>query len=516
MMKNIYLLTLCLISICLAQKTEAQGTRYLDEVFDDVEVTSDVVYGVNATVLLLPIVGEAVPQMLLMDVYQPAGDTLDERPLVLYFHTGNFLPHPQNSQPTGTKTDSTAVEICTRLAKMGFVAASVDYRLGWNPLATTRDERVFTLINAAYRGVQDARTCIRYFRKEADESGNPFKVDTDRIVLWGQGTGGYIPLNTASLDDYNKILTATGGKFITTDGMGNPIPMIIPQINGDIYGTSVGISPGDPLPFPAGDTLNYINHEGYSSDFNLSVNMGGAIGDSAWIDPGHVPMISFHVPTDPSAPYVEGLVLVPVNPPLEVVTVQGSYLISGLANDYGNNQVFVDASIDDPVSQVANSRNDGHEGLLPLIGTIPFDSAPWDWWSEDNPNHLIGLMTNPDMSREKAMRYIDSIMAYAAPRVCVALELGGCKTASVEVLDARDFNLEVYPNPAVNTVNIHMPEGEKIEYIEVYNQMGSSLVRTERVNNSFHQLDASTMPPGIYFMKIKLEEGIISARLVVN
>ena len=43
---------------------------------------------------------------------------------------------------------------------MGYVVASIDYRTGWNPLAATQSERTYQLINAAYRGVQDARTAL--------------------------------------------------------------------------------------------------------------------------------------------------------------------------------------------------------------------------------------------------------------------------------------------------------------------------------------------------------------------
>jgi carboxylesterase type B len=101
---------------------------------------------------------------LLMDVYQPAGDSEADRPVILYFHTGNFLPQYVNGSAVGTRTDSSAVEICSRFARMGYVVASVDYRLGWNPLAGTQTERTTQLIQAAYRGVQDSRTAVRYFR----------------------------------------------------------------------------------------------------------------------------------------------------------------------------------------------------------------------------------------------------------------------------------------------------------------------------------------------------------------
>ncbi|GIV31176.1 MAG: hypothetical protein KatS3mg029_0527 [Saprospiraceae bacterium] len=154
---------------------------------------------------------------LVMDVYEPVGDTETDRPLVIYFHTGSFLPFPQNGITGGKKDDSTAVEICKRLARMGYVAASADYRLGWNPLDPQELNRRWFLINAAYRGVQDARTCIRYFKKTAAEAGNPWGIDPNKIVLWGQGTGGYITLNSMCLDDYQKTLIS---KFL----LPGPIP----------------------------------------------------------------------------------------------------------------------------------------------------------------------------------------------------------------------------------------------------------------------------------------------------
>src|SRR5690625_6672470 len=92
-----------------------------------------------------------------------------------------------------------------RLAKMGYVAANMDYRLGWKPLADSQDERTNTLINAAYRGIQDLRTAIRYFRKSVEEEGNPYRVDTSRIVAWGGGTGGYVSLLADLFYDYNEI-----------------------------------------------------------------------------------------------------------------------------------------------------------------------------------------------------------------------------------------------------------------------------------------------------------------------
>ena len=109
----------CFLALAMLVYSGSSAQRYLTEVFADVEVQSDIIYGVNATVIAYAQLGQAITQPLAMDVYSPSGDTETNRPVILYFHTGNFLPTPQNGSPSGTKTDLNVVEMCTRLARMG-------------------------------------------------------------------------------------------------------------------------------------------------------------------------------------------------------------------------------------------------------------------------------------------------------------------------------------------------------------------------------------------------------------
>lgn len=511
-MKKIFTISMLLVAMLVAFSTEAQNKRYFDEIFDKVSVSTHT-YGVNATILYVQIFGEAVPAPLAMDVYTPDGDTETNRPLVLYFHTGDFLPFPQNGSPSGTRSDSTAVDICTKLAKRGYVVASVDYRLGWAPTSTDKTTRIFTLINAAYRGVQDARTCIRYFKKDVNENGNSFGIDPNKIVIWGQGTGGYIALNTGCLDNYLKIPTASNGKFVTVIG-GNTVPMVIPSVNGDIYGTSVGVVPAGYPGFPEGDTLCYPNHVGYDSDFALSVNMGGAVADTAWIDPGQPPLISFHTPYDPFAPYKEGIVKVPVNPPLDVVEVQGSYLAMKLANQYGNNDAFTNIIFNDPVSQVANTRNDGIEGLFPVIGDAgPFDSSPWDFWAPTNTNNANGLMTNSTMSPEKGRSYIDSLITYYSYRACYALDLECKGVGTKEQLTENQVGLKFGPSPAENQVTFSTASDYVINDVYVYDVQGRLVKAKTHVDSNNYNLERFNLPSGNYMVNLIFKQGMITKQI---
>lgn len=529
------ILTLIAVFSFLATATFAQ-TRYVDEIFTDVTVTSTVPYGENYTVLTWATTGTSTKQPLVMDFYEPTGDTEAERPLVVLLHTGNFLPNPQNGSTTGLMTDSFMVEVATRLAKMGYVAAVADYRLGWNPAAQTQEERALTLIQASYRGVQDARTCIRYFKKDYAENNNVWGVDTSRITVFGQGTGGYIALGTGNLDDYSEILIP---KFITQSG-GIPVPMVIESINGDIYGTSFGMIPNGAGTAFDGDTLCIPNHVGYSSDYQLTVNVGGALGDTSWIDENSTPLISFQTPTDPFAPYMEDILIVPTTGDL-IVEVQGAGLVLPKINELGVNDIMKSAFYNDPYTAAANAVNGGNEGLYPMYRPEwpnllnPMDTvqegSPWDFWSATywsqfpHPScptgtfpscnfHTINSINNPNMSAMKARTYIDSIMGYFAPRACAVLDLP-CSTVSTEPIVERDeVQLLVAPNPAQEYVRFTSEAGKQILEVQLFDINGRLLQSHNNVNHTQFELHRNGLATGLYVAKVRFEDGITSERIM--
>ncbi len=513
-------------ALCFIASASFAQTRYVDEIFSDVTVSTHV-YGQNFTVLTLATTGHPALQPLAMNVYEPTGDTQTERPLVVLLHTGNFLPNPQNGGTTGTMRDSFIVEVATRLAKTGYVVAVADYRTGWNPLAQSQEDRALGLIQAAYRGIQDTRTCIRYFKKDYITNSNSFGIDTSRITVFGQGTGGYISLGAATIDTYNELVLP---KFISSNGF----PMIVQSINGDIYGTSYGVVP--PLGTPIdGDTLCIPNHIGYSSEFQLCVNVGGALGDTSWLTAGDPAMISFQTPKDPFAPYTEDILIVPTTGDL-IVEVQGSYLVQAKANALGNNDVMKSAFYNDGYTTAANAVNDGLEGLFPFYRpTWPNgieEGAPWEWWSEaywsqiPHPScptgaptsmcnfNVINKINNPDMSKMKAMTYIDSIMGYFAPRACAVLDLP-CSTVSTEpVLERATTQLLVAPNPALDYVRFTSKSGKEILDVELYDINGRLVQNHKNVNNAQFNLNRNGLVSGLYFAKVRFEDGITSEKIM--
>lgn len=559
-MKKLTLSLLLMLGYFALDQISAQ-TRYLEPIFarNEIQVQKNVVYGVNATILYQSVFGEAVPQQLLMDVYRPASDTETNRPLVLYFHTGSFGPF-KNPDPTspvqngfngscgGQTNDSAAVEICTRLAQMGYVAASCDYRLGWLPFSQIPEIRRYTLINAAYRGVQDASTAIRFFRRNADIGGNTYGIDPNKVVLFGQGTGGYISLNAAMLDQYSKIPLATNGKFVwnprtVTQNPCAPdqiIPMVIEQVNGNLEGTTVGVSPiTDPMNGCAIvklDTLCYPNWPGYPSDFNLAVNLGGALGDSSWIDNAaenpQPALISMQVPNDPFAPYTSAVLSVPgQDPPLQVVEAQGSYLVQQLLQDAGQQDVLLAANehyLDLQVNQLQAFANSPVGLREPRAMLYPFNmppdpddpqlpstSAPWEWSSFPGLPPIPGVTPGFDCNTDKAaaLPYIDTIMRFYAPRACFALGLQGCidQVLSGKEPIAKNIQLTASPNPATDQVILQAETGKTILSVQVIDKNGRLVSHAQNVNNETYVFRPNNkLPAGHYIFKVNFREGFVT------
>ncbi|MBT3622244.1 MAG: hypothetical protein HN535_05805 [Flavobacteriales bacterium] len=424
--------------------TASAQTRYLDDVFSAVTVTSDVTYATNTSILPMLQSLPPVPATLKCDIYEPTGDSIVNRPVIVLVHTGSFLPPVLNGQPTGSKTDLSIVEQCTRWAKKGYVAVAMDNRLGWNPTSTDQDVRTSSLLQAAYRGIQDAKAMVRYMRMTED-NGNPHGIDPTKIVLGGQGTGAYISLGYSTLDDpATELMLPKFINFNTTP----PSPYVYPPFFGNPDGTDSAWLPAAASPTAQDELWNIPNNPTYSNDVNMVFNLGGAIADISWLQAGDVPIVSFHCENDPYGPIDTGDVIVPTTGDF-VVEVMGSRTVQSYSNLYLNNDPFALAGINDVYTTAANVNNGGLEGLYvfktPPPSTTPNafgeleeeQGSPWDWWDNSTYDAMFqavnsapagygaanSILGNPNMSPSNGNAYLDTVQGYLNPRIYEVLNL---------------------------------------------------------------------------------------------
>src|SRR6185369_14727225 len=71
---------------------------------------------------------------------------------------------------------------------------------------------------------------------------------------------------------------------------------------------------------------------GYPSTVNAIVNLCGALGDTAWMIPGDIPVCSMHGTADNIVPYATAMLSIITIP---IMVVNGSYSVSQQANRIG-------------------------------------------------------------------------------------------------------------------------------------------------------------------------------------
>ena len=248
-----HLLSILLSLSLFSASAQCPGDRYATQLFDEVSVTSDLVYGSNTNIF-------NINEDLKMDVYEALGDTMTGRALILFAHGGSFL--------FGDKADPPMVLIGSDFAKMGYVTASINYRLGMtqNPIIDLPDS--VDAFAAIVRAVHDLKAAIRWFKKDVFEGTNQFNIDPNQIFLAGFSAGGFMVLHQAYMDEESEWPT---------------FPASVVGVDGGIEGLS-----GNP---------------GYDTDFIAGLSLAGAIGDTSWIQPGDEPMMSTHGTDDDVVPY---------------------------------------------------------------------------------------------------------------------------------------------------------------------------------------------------------------------
>ncbi len=221
----------------LSYKSLAQmPVRYRDQVFSTIVRKKNIFYGEDSTAKRKP---------HLLDIYEPAEDSITGRPLIVLMHGGGFK--------FGSKNTSRMKIWGKHFAKKGYVCATINYRLSKkNPLRNFED-----LAEGCRDASEDAITAVKYLKEHARE----FNIDSSRIILAGHSAGGMIALQTV----YSSV------------------PEINRLIKKDI---------------PA-DTNTKHNPAGIAA----IINFWGAVYDTSWLANAKVPIVSVHGSKDRVVPY---------------------------------------------------------------------------------------------------------------------------------------------------------------------------------------------------------------------
>ena len=383
---------------------------YWSPVFSTVTVTSAVVYGSAVTV-------NSTTQTLLMDIYQPVGDTVSQRPVLIIAHGGSFIG--------GTRTDADVVALCTRFAKQGYVCASIDYRLGMGfPIDSINATK------AVIRAVQDMKAAVRFFRKDFFTNGNFYHTHPNYIFAGGSSAGAFMGLHLAYLDKTAEIPTWI-----------NITPL------GGLDGNS-----GNP---------------GYSHHINGVINLCGALGDSTWMEPNDLPCVSMHGNQDNTVPYGTAMIYVLSYP---VLVVDGSASINLRAQHTNTPNPFYTFNGADHI---------------PYAGGSPTQIAYMDTTERFVKIFLRPLLVLPS-------------------------------TTGINNSTSFTSTVNVYPNPSHGDIYISTISNEIINFKTQLLDVSGKIISSFNVNSSIYHFSTAGIAPGVYFLRMESDQGIITKKIVLK
>ena len=250
-MKKILILCNLVFTFTALTFSAENPIRFRDLLFEDIKVTEDIHYGTNKS-------QAGLTEKLLLDIYEPANDTMLKRPLIILAHGGYFL--------FGSKADM-ALE-CENLAQAGYVVVSINYRL------IDVAESVLSYKRAGIDAISDMKAAVRFFVKDAATT-NLYKIDSENIFIGGYSAGAITSLHYAYAN------TLEDGFLMGGEDMLQYI-----SLHGGIEGNS-----GNP---------------GYASNVRGVINIAGSLYDADMVDADEPVLFSVHGTADDIVPYEIG------------------------------------------------------------------------------------------------------------------------------------------------------------------------------------------------------------------
>jgi hypothetical protein len=263
-----------------------------------------------------------------------------------------------------------------------------------------------------------------------------------------------------------------------------------------------------------GGTQNLNNHTGYTSTARAVLALGAATGDSTWVEAGEIPVVAFAGVDETTTPYNTAIVITGSGTAIIVVSGAGDFMPRH--DRLGNNDVFKSAGLPQgpPNKNGAGQITTPIEGLYPLYGAR---FEPWSWYDSNQPIGDPAL--NPGASETKGKLYIDTIMAYTAPRFYEIIKDNSACQVTVGINDVDqtstvDFTLA--PNPSSSTITLFSSSSDvNITTATLYDFNGRA-VRTITNNQAYYAvMNVNDLANGMYAIEIKSVDGRQAIKKVI-
>jgi hypothetical protein len=479
------LIFICLITILSIHQVHSQ--QWIDKKYDYDSILN-VTYG-----SALNFNGEV--DSLHMDIYLPDCDDAthtSKRPLLMWIHGGSFI--------AGSKDDVSIQAMCKSFAKRGYVTASIDYRLGfvsdegnWQcnypnyscVFATDSSEWA----RSYYRSIQDGKGALRYLINRHQE----FRIDTNNVFVAGESAGSFVALGIGLLDTISERPLET---YAISDAP-------TPHSNSLNCGHNQVVNfTGNAIPRP---DLGGIDGTIEPSNINYTIKgIGNMFG-------GMMTNLLEDIPVNKTKPAIYSF-----HQPCDIIVpIDSNYVYWGLSwcfthgyNCYG----------------IANNKK------------MLYGSRTFSEWNTDNGlgyeiqneftsvnfpySFIIGQASCTDQVNNPCHAYDNKLLRETNLATFFSDKITTnpiCDTAfatSISEVNLTDIN--VYPNPANNLINIKGSHLKNIETLVLYDPVGSVVLHQKEISKNEITIDISSFPIGMYILELKSKNGIKKSIKIVK
>ena len=482
----------------------SQRYRYTNTLFPTSTITQNVIYGTAPSVDGFGTVeSSTTPQNLKMDIYSPTGDTFTNRPVIIFAHPGGFF--------SGSKNVDDMMAFCDYFSRKGYVTATIDYRLGFNIISNIAMHST----RAVYRGLQDGRTAIRYFRANASTYG----IDPNKVYFVGSSAGAFIALHSIYLDQISEKPIETG--VVQYSNITSPFSHIAPDLGGLDIGTNLT----------------------YNGKPDAIISLWGGIQNTNLITSNNnTPVFLVHGEADSTVSFNTGSPFGYSSLP----TTDGSNPIKTKLNtlNFTNNETYFVAGVGHEFYGVSNgtwNNPTGGNSYWPIV----LDKSTSFLWKQHKPTANFTSITNgltvnfTDTSTGATSWFWDfgdgttstiqspthtynSLGNYSVNLYIENLnkswdEINRSITiTTLGLVDNYDTLFKLYPNPSKNSVTISLSNISIGINYKIIDYSGKIVRENSLKNCSEFTIDISDLTNGLYFIQLYNDESNAVSKLIKN
>lgn len=426
---------------------------------------------------------------LKFDLSYPEGEDGPECgwPLVVIVHGGAWF--------AGDKNEGYPRRLRQDFAKRGYVAASVNYRLGvfqtdrfincnvpeWNCFNTADTSEFY---RANYRAVQDVHGAIRYLIGKQEG----YNINPDNVFLIGESAGGFVAMGVGFMDDTTEVSATLVGEYpaaLAPNALYES-PCILKY---DLANSITEMNLSRPALGSYAGTLNLP-----AKDYTLKAvgNIyGGAFGNIFRQYGDQAPALYlYHQPCDLIAPFNQGKLLAGYN-----------NCLLGFPTNCANiiNRPFVY----------------GSRGIKRLIDSLAANNLPTADYYFDNSGNSFNCFqqaVDPNAGCHSIDNYwlrTNNMANYFAGFV------DSCKINTAVNGQVDPFGrFKIYPNPVHDFLVLDFGGEVNALTVDVFNVLGARKSTHRFAKQVQGKIDMADLPAGTYYLLLQADERRLSQRVI--